>query len=212
MTRVQVAPEMLRWACERSGRDFEELAHRVPQIHAWVRGERQPTFKQLEKLATATRTPFGFLFLAEPPEERLPVPDFRTVGRASQVRPSPDLLDTVHGMQRRQEWLRECLIDSDVEPLSFAGSARLTATPAIATSIQVSPSAAFLRTRRSRCGTTQAAGNGSRTGPETPGTHRRAALRRRSGTGAPRLRRRRLDPRRPAPGRPRGPEPKRSPR
>ena len=32
----------------------------------------------------------------------------------------------LHTMQRRQEWLRGSLIESDVEPLSFAGSTRLT--------------------------------------------------------------------------------------
>ncbi len=129
MTRVSVAPEILSWACERSGRDMAELAVRVPQLPAWVRGEREPTLKQLERLAKATRTPFGYLFLATPPEERLPVPDFRTLGGASRARPSPDLLDTLYGMRRRQEWLRECLFESDAEPLSFAGSARLTDAP-----------------------------------------------------------------------------------
>jgi len=107
-----------------------DLVASVPQLPTWVRGERQPTLKQLEKLATATRTPFGYLFLAVPPEEPLPVPDFRTVWGASPASPSPDLLDTLYTMQRRQEWLRECLIESDVDPLSFAGSARLTDSPA----------------------------------------------------------------------------------
>jgi len=130
VTRVPVAAEMLRWACERSGRDMADLAARVPQLPAWVQGERQPTLKQLEKLATATRTPFGYLFLAAPPEERLPVPDFRTVWGVSRARPSADLLDTLYCMQRRQDWLRENLIESDLEPLSFVGGARLTDAPA----------------------------------------------------------------------------------
>ena len=58
------------------------------------------------------------------------MPDYRTVWGAKRDRPSPDLLETLYSMQRRQEWLRECLIESDVEPLSFAGSARLTDDPA----------------------------------------------------------------------------------
>lgn len=124
MTRVSVQPDVLRWACERAGHDVRELGHRIPHLPAWERGERQPTLKQLEAFARATRTPFGFLFLPEPPEERLPIPDFRTVSHGP-ARPSPDLLDTIYSMQRRQDWLREERLEGEAEPLDFVGSARL---------------------------------------------------------------------------------------
>ena len=129
MTRVPVPPEMLRWACERAGFDVAHVAARMPQLPAWVRRERHPTLKQLEKLAKVTRTPLGYLFLPEPPEERLPVPDYRTVADAVRGRPSPDLLDTLYTMQRRQEWLWESLVENDVEPLAVVASARLTDEP-----------------------------------------------------------------------------------
>ncbi len=125
MTRVQVRPELLRWACERAGFDIGELAHRIPQLPAWERGEKQPTFKQLAAFAKATHTPFGFLFLAAPPEERLPIPDLRTLARRP-ARPSPDLLDTIYAMQRRQDWLREERLDGEADAMEFVGSARLT--------------------------------------------------------------------------------------
>ncbi|MXW56224.1 MAG: ImmA/IrrE family metallo-endopeptidase [Gemmatimonadales bacterium] len=129
MTRVDVPPEMLRWACERAGYDVGDLAKSVPQLRAWVQRERLPPLKQLEKLANVTHTPLGYLFLPEPPEERLPVQDFRTVPDAVRGRPSPDLLDTLHTMRRRQEWLRESLVESDAEPLAFVASARLADDP-----------------------------------------------------------------------------------
>lgn len=129
MMRVPVTPKMLRWARERAGYDPCDLARRAPQLAAWERGEKQPTFKQLEKLAKATHTPLGYLFLPEPPEERLPIPDFRTVSGLAGERPSPDLLDTIYTMQRRQSWLRETLVESDAEPLGFVGSARLSDAP-----------------------------------------------------------------------------------
>ena len=44
-------------------------------------------------------------------------------------RPSPDLLDTLYTMKRRQEWLRESLVENDAEPLAFVGSARLIDEP-----------------------------------------------------------------------------------
>ena len=65
-TRVPIRPEMLRWACERARLEPDALAHRIPQLPAWERGEKQPTLKQLEAFARATHTPVGFLFLPEP--------------------------------------------------------------------------------------------------------------------------------------------------
>ena len=126
MIRVPVPPRMLRWACERAGYDVSGLAGRMPQLEAWVRQERQPTLKQLEKLAKLTHTPLGYFFLPEPPEERLPVPDYRTVAGTAAARPTPDLLDTLYTMQRRQMWLRESLLENEVEPLAFVASAHLT--------------------------------------------------------------------------------------
>ncbi len=125
MTRVPVPPKVLRWACERAGYDVAQLSTRIPQLPAWIRRERPPTLKQLEKLAKATHTPLGYFFLPEPPVERLPVPDYRTMAGAVQRTPSPDLLDTHYTMRRRQEWLRESLVESDVEPLAFFGTAGL---------------------------------------------------------------------------------------
>lgn len=128
MTRIAVPREILRWACERSGYDIPSLAMKIPQLPDWERGDKQPTLKQLEDFARVTRTPFGFLFLPEPPEERLPIPDLRTV-KPGLPRPSPELLDTIHAMQRRQDWMREEQADFEAEPLEFVGSARLDDAP-----------------------------------------------------------------------------------
>ncbi len=130
--RVDVEPALYRWAIDRSRADAGELQRKFPKLSDWQAGEASPTFKQLEDLedfAKATRAPVGYFFLPEPPEERLPVADFRTVADTSQARPSPDLLDTLHMMQRRQAWLREALVAEEADPLVFAGSARLTDEP-----------------------------------------------------------------------------------
>ena len=90
------------------------------------------TLKQLESFAAATHAPVGYFFLPEPPEERLPIPDFRTVsgaGPGQPRRPSPDLLDTIYAMQQRQMWLRDTLVDGEGEPLQFVSSARLSDDP-----------------------------------------------------------------------------------
>lgn len=124
--RVDVKPELLKWACKRVGRSVEELAQlqTFRKLPFWISGKIQPTFKQLEKFAQATYTPFGYFFLPKPPEESVPIPDLRTVGNKYLGSPSPDLLDTIYAMQRRQAWLRETLIECEAEPLDFVGSAR----------------------------------------------------------------------------------------
>ena len=85
--------------------------------------------RQLEAFARATTTPLGYLFLPEPPIERLPMPHFRTVGDDPAQSPSPDLLETVQTMERRQAWMREYLVGQGHEPLEFAGSAEITEEP-----------------------------------------------------------------------------------
>jgi Zn-dependent peptidase ImmA (M78 family) len=124
MPRAPVKPELLRWARERVGRSIEEFSARFKKLDEWERGEAQPTFKQLEDFARATHVPFGYFFLPEPPEEHIPIPDLRTIRNQDISHPSPDLLDTIHAMQRRQAWLREELIECEAERLDFVGSAR----------------------------------------------------------------------------------------
>jgi len=96
MMRVEVKQKLLRWACERAGFDTDEVAERIPQFPAWVRGEIQPALKQIEGFAKAMHAPIGYLFLPEPPIEHVPIPDYRTVGDELMEHPSPDLLDTIY--------------------------------------------------------------------------------------------------------------------
>jgi transcriptional regulator with XRE-family HTH domain len=123
---LDIKQEMIRWAIERSGRSLDTLARSLPKVTLWESGKARPTMRQLEQLAQKTWTPLGYFFLQQPPEERLPVPDFRTVRDEPVRRPSPNLIDTLHTMQRRQGWMREYLVDMGHEPLAFCGSVRVT--------------------------------------------------------------------------------------
>ena len=126
MNRVPVKPDLLRWARERAGYEVHSIARRFPKFEEWERGALQPTFKQLEAFAKATHTPVGFLFLAEPPVENIPIPDFRTVANSHVGhRPSPNLLDTVYLCQQRQDWYRDFALSMHEPTLAFVGSARL---------------------------------------------------------------------------------------
>ena len=120
--RVFIKPELLRWARERAGRPVESLLKKFPKYIQWENGEIQPTLKQLESLAKTLHVPLGFLFLEAPPEEPLPIPDFRTTPQARLSRPSPELLETIYTCQQRQEWYRNYLLSLGEKPLPFVGS------------------------------------------------------------------------------------------
>ena len=124
MDRVDVDPGLLRWARERAALSIDALADRFPKLYAWEQGEIRPTLKQLERFAKATFTPIGYLFLREPPIERIPIPDFRTVADARLDDPSANLLDTIYLCQQRQDWYREFVQSTGGEPLDFVGSAQ----------------------------------------------------------------------------------------
>mgnify|MGYP005811722193 CR=1 FL=1 len=124
MSRVAISRDVLQWAVKRSGASPESFEEKFPKIGQWLTGDSQPTLRQLESLARTTRTPLGFLFLTEPPEEQLPIPYFRTHGEESRSRPSPELFDTIHVMQQRQAWMREYLTEEAQERLSIVRFAR----------------------------------------------------------------------------------------
>jgi Zn-dependent peptidase ImmA (M78 family) len=113
---------MLAWARERSRLPAGDVFRRFPGLAAWEDGSRQPTFKQLEKFASATHTPFGYLFLSTPPEEPLPVPDFRTIGDTEIGHASPNLLDTIYQCQQRQDWYRDYARVNGEDPIPLVGS------------------------------------------------------------------------------------------
>ncbi len=68
------------------------------------------------------------MFLSEPPLERLPIPDLRTMGNRQLGRPSPNLLDTIHICQQRQAWYRDYLRSDGASLKDFVGSMRVGAS------------------------------------------------------------------------------------
>lgn len=127
--RVPVAPSVLAWAMDRSGKDGHDLIAQFKDLAAWLSGSKQPTYSQLEHFAAKTLTPLGDFFLAEPPLDEVPIPDFRTVGNAAVRKPSPDLLETIYLCEQRQEWYRNHAMASGAEPLGFVGSVELSTSP-----------------------------------------------------------------------------------
>ncbi len=129
MSKVAVSPDVLKWARERARLDVDDLATKFPKYEDWEEGSEQPSLRQLENLARATSTPFGYFFLPEPPDEELHIPDFRTIRDKPIGRPSPDLIETVQTMELRQQWMHEYLDGAGHNPLAFIGSAKLKNDP-----------------------------------------------------------------------------------
>ena len=124
--RINVRPATLRWARERSRLEPAILAKRFPQFPAWESGEKRPTLKQLEAFCRTTHTAVGHFFGGGPPDEPVPIPDFRTVANRPVSKPSGDLLDAVYLCQSRQYWYEEYARMEGEPPLPFVGSAALT--------------------------------------------------------------------------------------
>lgn len=106
-TRVAVAPTLLLWAQERSKREEEALEKKFPAWREWLQEAKAPTIKQVEELAKYTHVPFGVFFLSEPPDVKLPIPDYRLGRHGDEVAPSQELLDVIAQSVKRQAWFED---------------------------------------------------------------------------------------------------------
>ena len=131
MPRTNIKPNLIRWACERSGKAEAALVKSFSDAGKMEDGKGAADDESTGELASATLTPLGFFFLPEPPVETLPVPDFRTVKDRALKQANAALLETIYQMQRRQEWMRDYLIEEG-EASAFIGSVTLATSPAAA--------------------------------------------------------------------------------
>ena len=127
--QITLQPKVLRWARERAGLSQKTLAAKMKvkleHVTEWEENGKI-SIARTDNLAAKTFTPLGYLYLSEPPDEPLPIRDFRTQSVDAPARPSIDLLDTVYLMQLRQAWMRDDLIEGGADPLDFVGAYSLT--------------------------------------------------------------------------------------
>lgn len=119
--RINIDANMLTWAITRAGHDVSDFTIANPRIQNWLDGTKQPTVKQLEDFSKKVYLPFGFLLLPEPPTEELPIPYFRSQ-ETEHRNVSINVYDTIQLILQRQSWLKEYLMESGFESLSFIGS------------------------------------------------------------------------------------------
>ncbi|HTR38554.1 MAG TPA: XRE family transcriptional regulator [Bryobacteraceae bacterium] len=127
-TPAFISPSVLRWARQRSGLSVDELAQRVntrpDRLTAWEQGDRRPSIRQAEHVAGALHIPFGYLFLSEPPNETLPIADFRSGTQFKGSMPSADLIDVLNDAIIKQQWYREFLREENRARVPFVGQFR----------------------------------------------------------------------------------------
>lgn len=118
--RINIKPEKLSWAIQRAGHDVAVYLCQHPDVASWYNQEKQPTLKQLEGFANQVRVPFGYLFLEQNPQEKIPFPVFR--GEAGQKEGFDlDVFDTVNTVRLRQEWLADYLVENNIPLCSIVG-------------------------------------------------------------------------------------------
>lgn len=131
MASAFVKPALIRWAVDRSGIPEGDLSKSFPHLRSWISGEVLPSLPQLRRFAAKTLTPFGYLFLREPPKEAAIVTEFRTISDSPVRKFSAELAFTLKEAKGRQEWMREQLIEGGALPLEVVG--KFTINDSVAT-------------------------------------------------------------------------------
>ncbi len=117
--RLNINQKNIDWALRRAGLSREGYVEKNPDHAKWVMGEIGPTPKQLEDFTKHVHVPFGYMFLTEVPQERMPIPMFRrnTDKNAFNL----NLFDTITTLQGRQDWLSEYLLENGLVTCQCVG-------------------------------------------------------------------------------------------
>lgn len=124
-TQAYITPSLLAWARARAQLSIDVLSIKLSvsseKVRMWEAGNAKPTFKQAQTVAKVLQVPFGYLFLFQPPEESLPIPDLRTINDTTPAEISPTFKELLNEIDRKQQWYKEYILESGEEPLSFIG-------------------------------------------------------------------------------------------
>lgn len=127
----KVNPQILIWARETAGLSEEEAAKKlglsgVDRLLALETGDRDPSRRQLAKMAEKYRRPLLTFYLQERPRTSDKGQDFRTLSEG-QAAGSEALLDALlRDVHARQGLVRAALEEAEEDvPLQFVGSARM---------------------------------------------------------------------------------------
>jgi Zn-dependent peptidase ImmA (M78 family)/DNA-binding XRE family transcriptional regulator len=104
---IPVNPSLLAWARKESGYALERVAKRLQvkeeRVEAWEKGERQPTFRQIEELAKFLHRPLSVFFLSRPPQLPPLAAEYRRLPGVEPGHESPELRLALRQMLNRRE-------------------------------------------------------------------------------------------------------------
>ena len=104
--KVNISAAVLQWVMQTI--QLDSLPPKIVEyLSKWIKGEKEPTFNQIETVSNATGIPLGYFFLQQPPQESIPLMEYRTVKSVAFDEPSRNLIETIHDMEMVQDWTRE---------------------------------------------------------------------------------------------------------
>lgn len=119
---AHITPAILTWAIRRSSYSRETLAKRLgispEELTRWERGT-PPPMEKAERLASLLGIPFGFFYLASPPNAGVPIPDRRRLNVG--YKPSQNFLELLNDVLVRRDWYRDYATELREAPLPFVG-------------------------------------------------------------------------------------------
>lgn len=107
ITRVNVRPEVMKWAIRESQIEEYILIDKFPLLEDWIKELSNPTFKQLRDFCDFIKIPFGFIFLKTPPKEEQFKVEFRTLSSKLNYSYSHNLKTVILEMDYKKSWMSE---------------------------------------------------------------------------------------------------------
>ena len=129
LLRVSVEPKLIRWARTRANYSIDDLTKTFKKLPEWESGDIKPTVTQVEAFARKVHVPVGYMYCDTPPEEDIPISDFRTFSGKPATQPSPNLLTTLYDCELRQDWYRGFATKEGLSKSEFVGSASIKDPP-----------------------------------------------------------------------------------
>jgi Zn-dependent peptidase ImmA (M78 family) len=108
-TQVPINPDVLRWAIETSGYEYDELASRldlhIDILNNWTDGTIQPNFTKFNKLAKLLNRPTATFFLPTPPQSIIQQVDIHEAPNSDRNRLNKDEVRYLRESLRLQQLL-----------------------------------------------------------------------------------------------------------